>query len=42
MKLNWEYEYGKLPKGDYRIIKEVYFEKEEDQKFYVSAEFTIK
>ncbi len=42
IELKWEHEYGKLAKGDYRIIKEVYFENEEEQKFYVSVEFTIK
>ena len=40
IELNWEYEYGKLAKGEYRIIKEVYFENE--QEFYISAEVTIK
>ena len=39
--LNWKYEYGKLPTGKYRIVKEVYFENEKDQTFYVSAEFNI-
>lgn len=39
--LKWEYSYGKLAKGEYRIIKEVYFEDEIEQKFYVSAEFQI-
>ena len=39
--LNWEYGYGKLPTGKYRIVKNVYFENEKDQKFYVSAEFNI-
>ena len=42
IELSWEYGYGKLAKGDYRIIKEVYFENEQEQEFYVSAEFTIK
>ena len=40
--LNWEYGYGKLASGDYRIIKEVYFEGEEENAFNISAEFTIK
>ena len=35
----WENSYGKLAKGEYRIIKEVYFENEYEQKFYISAEF---
>lgn len=42
IKLNWEHGYGKLAKGDYRIIKKVYFENEEEQEFYISAEFIIK
>lgn len=41
LELKWEYGYGKLAKGEYRIIKEVYFENEAEQKFYISAEFTI-
>ena len=41
IELNWEYSYGNLPSGEYRIIKQVYFENEEDQKFYISAEFNI-
>lgn len=41
LELIWEYGYGKLIKGDYRIIKAVYFENEPEQKFYISAEFTI-
>lgn len=40
--VQWKHGYGKLAKGDYRIIKEVYFEKESEQKFYISSEFTIK
>lgn len=42
IELNWEHGYGKLAPGEYRIIKEVYFENEQEQEFYVSAEFTIK
>ena len=44
IELNWEHEYGKLAKGNYRIIKEVYFEVDDNQEesFYVSAEFTIE
>lgn len=41
IELNWEHEYGKLAPGEYRIIKEVYFDTQES-KFYVSAEFTIE
>ncbi len=41
IELNWKHSYGKLPSGEYRIIKQVYFENEEDQKFYISAEFNI-
>lgn len=40
--LNWENGYGKLSAGEYRIIKNVYFEEEEDQDFYISIEFTIE
>lgn len=42
LELKWESGYGKLAKGEYRIIKEVYFENESEQKFYISAEFTIE
>lgn len=42
IELNWENSYGKLAKGKYRIIKEVYFENEADKKFYIAKEFTIK
>ncbi len=42
IELNWEHGYGKLAPGEYRIIKEVYFENEEEQEFNISAEFTIK
>lgn len=44
IELNWEHGYGKLAPGEYRIIKEVYFEGYDTQesKFYVSAEFTIE
>lgn len=42
LELKWEDSYGRLAKGEYRIIKEVYFENESEQKFYISAEFTIK
>ena len=42
IELNWKYGYGILPSGKYRIVKKVYFENEDDQKFYISAEFVIK
>lgn len=42
LELKWEHGYGKLAKGKYRIIKEVYFENELDKKFYISAEFVIE
>lgn len=42
IELNWEHIYGKLAPGKYRIVKEVYFENEEDQKFYIAVEFEIK
>ncbi len=44
IELNWENGYGKLAKGDYRIIKSINIEKEDEtfDTFYVSAEFTIK
>lgn len=41
IELNWEQGYGKLATGEYRIIKEVYFENEKEQKFYIAAEFNI-
>ena len=36
---NWEYGYGKLKKGTYRLVTD--FSKEQN-KIYVAAEFTIK
>lgn len=41
--LNWEYGYGRLAPGEYRIIKKVYFETDtsEEEPFYVSTEFMI-
>ena len=44
IELKWENGYGKLSKGDYRIIKGINVEKEDGtfETFYVSAEFTIK
>lgn len=41
IEINWEYSYGKLGSGEYRIVKEVYFEGMSDQKFYIAAEFSI-
>ena len=41
LELKWEYGYGKLPSGKYRIVKKVYFENEREQEFYISAEFNI-
>ena len=42
--LNWQHGYGKLAKGQYRIIKEVYFKNKDEKEpsFYVAAEFTIE
>ncbi len=37
-KLNWEYAYGKLPKGTYRLVKEIQVNKKAK---YIIAEFTI-
>lgn len=42
LELNWENGYGKLASGEYRLIKKVYFEDEEEEAFYISAEFTIE
>ena len=36
--IDWSYGYGKLPKGDYRIIKSVFSDNNE---IYISGEFTI-
>ena len=41
IELNWKNEYGKLATGEYRIIKEVYFENEIEQKFNIAVEFNI-
>ena len=42
--LNWEYGYGKLTPGEYRIIKEVFFEFDsvQEPEFYIAAEFAIE
>lgn len=44
IELNWKNSYGKLPSGEYRIIKSIDVEKEDGtfDSFYISAEFTIK
>ena len=39
--LKWEYGYGKLPRGKYRIVKKVYFENDREQELYISVEFNI-
>lgn len=42
IELNWENGYGKLSEGTYRIIKNVYYEKEENLENYnIAVEFTI-
>lgn len=39
----WENGYGELPKGDYRIIKDFFFdERNQDEKIYVACEFSIE
>lgn len=42
--LNWKETYGKLAKGEYRIIKTIDIQKEDTtfDSFFVAAEFTIK
>ena len=44
IEFNWENGYGKLPLGNYRIIKNIALEKEAGtfDNFYISAEFTIE
>ena len=44
IELNWKEGYGKLATGDYRLIKHIDIEKEDEtfDTFYVSAEFTIE
>ena len=37
-KLNWEYAYGKLSKGTYRVVKKIQVNKESK---YITAKFTI-
>ena len=40
----WEEAYGKLAKGEYRIVKDIYTQKSDGtyEKFYVAAEFSMK
>lgn len=44
--VDWEYYYGKLSPGKYRLIKDVFSESdipiEESNKVYIGAEFEIK
>ena len=42
--IDWEYTYGKLKKGDYRIVKQIFIEEESGnfKKRYISEEFRIK
>ncbi len=43
IELNWDYEYGKLSAGSYRIIKSINYEYEEGkyESFNIAVEFTI-
>ena len=43
LELNWKNGYGKLASGTYRIIKSIYYEKEEDnlETFNIAVEFNI-
>ena len=45
MKQDWTHIYGELPKGIYRIFKNVFFESDipvdDNDKFYVWVEFEI-
>lgn len=41
IEINWENAYGELDSGEYRVVKEVYFEGMGDQRFYIAAEFSI-
>ena len=40
LEINWEWLYGKLEKGTYKLTKET-FSKEHQKKIYLSTEFTI-
>lgn len=44
LKIDWQYGYGSLSSGKYRLVKEVTREFEDDSRemYYVAAEFTIK
>ena len=45
IKINWEYHYGKLPSGKYRIVKDVFrnidIPVDESDNYYIASEFTI-
>lgn len=41
LEFNWTESYGKLAKGEYRIIKSFTVESDIPESFYVAAEFTI-
>ena len=39
----WENGYGALPKGDYRIVKDFFWDyRKQDEKIYVACEFTVE
>jgi len=42
LEIDFEYVYGKLKKGTYRIIKDMDYENGKRESFNVAAEFTIK
>lgn len=43
LEIDWEYGYGKLSPGKYRVVKEVDFEYQSERKKYnIAAEFTIE
>lgn len=44
IKVDWEFCYGKLPYGKYRIVKDVNFEYEDDTRdfFDIAVEFIIE
>lgn len=41
LEFNWTESYGKLAKGEYRIIKSFTVQSDIPERFYVAAEFTI-
>ena len=41
LEFNWTDSYGKLAKGEYRIIKSFTVQSDIPERFYVAAEFTI-